>query len=180
MPWARRTNATISAWSLQRPLVLTLLWALLASAACLTTFTISTIPAPTPDGRDIPFWLDCCEALLAVAMIPACALIPLPLLVSVRRLLRKRIRTSRNWIAAWTIAASAGVAIEGLFMWRLVRNLTTPFANLPIPSWHALYFGVGYLAVGIGMALALTGAGWSARKNAEPDQPRGITTERRH
>lgn len=100
-------------------------------------------------------------------MIPACALIPLPLLISVRRLLRRRIRASRNWVAAWTIAASAGVAIEGTFMWRLAENLTTPFANLPTPSWHALYFGVGYLAVGIGMALALAGAGWSVAKNAE-------------
>ncbi len=43
-------------------------------------------------------------------------------------------------------------------MWRLVGNLTTPLANLPTPSWHALYFGVGYLAVGIGMALGLVGA----------------------
>jgi hypothetical protein len=148
--------------SLRPPLVLTLAWALLASAACLTTFAISTIPAPTPDGRDIPFWLESCEALLALAMIPACALLPLPLLVSVRRLLRRRIRASRNWVATWTVAASAGVAIEALFLWRLVENLITPFANLPTPSWHALYFGVGFLVVGIGMALALAGAGRSA------------------
>ena len=159
--------------SLRRPFVLALAWALLASAACLTTFAISTIPAPMPDGRNIPFWLECCEALLAVAMIPACALIPLPLLVSVRRLLRRRIRASHNWVAAWTIAASAGVAIEGLFMWRLVENLTTPFANLPTPSWHALYFGVGYLVVGIGMALALAGAGMDDQE----DHPSRVTNQ---
>lgn len=153
--------------NLRRPLVLTLAWALLASAACLTTFAISTLPAPMPDGRDIPFWLECCEALLAGVIIPACALIPLPLLLSVRRLLRSQIRVSGNWVAAWTIAASAGVGIEALFMWRLVKNLATPYANLPTPSWHALDFGVGYLAVGVGMALALAGAGWSAVKNAE-------------
>jgi hypothetical protein len=162
------------------PLALTLAWALLASAACLTTFAISSIPAPMPDGRNIPFWLECCEGLLAVAMIPACALIPLPLLVSVIRLLRRRIRASRNCVAAWTVAASAGAAIEGLFMWRLVRNLTTPFANLPTPSWHALDFGVSFLAAGIGMALALAGAARSARKNPEVGPPRGITTERLH
>ena len=154
--------------ALRRRLALTLSWALLGSVACLTTFAISTIPipAPWPDGRDIPFWLECSEALLAIAMIPACALIPVPLLISGRRLLRGRIRASRNWTFAWTITASAGVAIEGLFVWRLVRNLSTPFANLPAPSWHALYFGVGYFVVGIAMTLALAGAGWSATDNS--------------
>jgi hypothetical protein len=147
---------------------LTLAWALLGAAACLTTFAISTIPipAPWPDGRDIPFWLECCEAVLAIAMIPACAMAPVPLLISVRRLLRRQIRASRNWISAWTITASTAVAIEGLFVWRLARNLFTPYADVPDPSWHALYFGVGYLAVGIAMALALAGAGWSATDNS--------------
>jgi hypothetical protein len=153
--------------ALELPVVLTLAWALLAVAACVTTFAISTIPAPTPDGRDIPLWLECCEALLAITMIPACALIPVPLLIYVRRLLRRRIRVSHGWVAAWNIAGSAGVTIEGIFMWRLVRNLTTPFANLPVPSWHALFFGIGYIVVGTAMTLVLAGAGRSAKKSAE-------------
>jgi hypothetical protein len=150
--------------ALKVPVVLTLAWALLAVAACVTTFAISTIPAPMPNGRDIPLWLECCEALLAIMMIPACALIPVPLLVYVQRLLRRRVRVSRSWVKAWTIAASAGVTIEGLFLWRLVRSLTTPFANLPAPSWHALLFGVGYLVVGLAMTLVLAGAGRSAAR----------------
>ena len=40
--------------------------------------------------------------------------------------------------------------------------------------------GVGFLAAGIGMALALAGAARSARKNPEAGPPRGITTERLH
>jgi hypothetical protein len=51
-------------------------------------------------------------------------------------------------------------------MWRLVRNLTTPYANLPVPSWHALFFGIGYLVVSVAMLLVLAGAGRSARNSA--------------
>jgi hypothetical protein len=40
----------------------------------------------------------------------------------------------------------------------LVRNLSTPLANLPDPSWHALYFGIGYFVVGMAMTLTLAGA----------------------
>ena len=45
-------------------------WALLGCAACLTTFAISTIPVPTPLGRDIPQWLEDAEGLLALTMVP--------------------------------------------------------------------------------------------------------------
>ena len=146
---------------------MTLAWALLASAACLTTFAISTIAAPMPDGRTIPVWLECGEALLGVTMIPVCALIPVPLLLHGRGVLGRRIRASPVWVTFWTIAASAAVAIECLFLWRLVRNLATPFANLPNPSWHAVYFGIGYLVVGLAMMVILAGAGRSARKSAD-------------
>jgi hypothetical protein len=83
--------------------------------------------------------------------------------------LRSYLGMSLRWplvlALAWALLASAAC-------------LTT-FANLSTPSWHALYFGVGYLAVGIGMALALAGAGWSARNSAGPGSPREITTGRR-
>jgi hypothetical protein len=132
-------------------------WAMLGSAACLTTFAISVIPAPVPDGRDIPFWLLACEALLAIIMVPACVLIPLPLLATVRRQLR-RMQVPANWVTAWTITASAAVAVEGLFAWRLTGMLTTPYYNLPGPSWHALYFGIAFLAAGLAMIAVLRAA----------------------
>jgi hypothetical protein len=151
------------------PVLWTLAWTALASAACLTTFAISAIPAPMPDGRDIPLWLECCEALLAITMIPACAVIPVPLLIHVRRLFRRaRIGRSGRWAAAWTISASAAVAVEALFLWRLTRNLTTPYANLPAPSWHALLFGIGYLAAGTAMTFVVAGAGRAVATQAKP------------
>jgi hypothetical protein len=102
-PWSRLEPA------IRRDLLLTAGWALLASAACFATFAVSTFPAPMPAGRNVPTWLWCTEGLLAVTMIPACALTPLPLLTSVRRHLRTHIRAPGEWVAAWTIAASAGV-----------------------------------------------------------------------
>jgi hypothetical protein len=155
--------------AVRRSLILIVVWTLLASAACLTTFAISTIPAPMPDGRNIPFWLEAVEALLAVTMIPACVLIPAPLLATVRRLLRSRLHVDPKWVTAWTTAGSFGVVIEGLFVWRLVRNLSTPFANLPVPSWHAFYFGIGFLVVGAGMTVALFYA-WRSTNSLTPGQ----------
>ncbi len=149
-----------------RPLLLVAGWALLGSAACLTTFAISTIPAPLPEGRDIPTWLEGAELLLAIAMIPACALIPVPLLAFARRLRRGPVRVSRSWVAAWVVVTSSGAAVEGLFVWRLVRFIAAPFANLPAPSWHALYFGMGYLLTGTAMMLTLAGVSRSARRTA--------------
>jgi len=144
--------------AIRRPLLLTAGWALLGSAACLTMFVTSTIP-PTPTGRDIPLWLQLTGTLLSITMIPACAVIPVPLLVLVRRLPR----ASTNWAAALVIAGTAGLAIESLFIWRLVRFLATPYSNMATPSWHALCFGIGYLVAGVAMTLILAGAGWSAR-----------------
>jgi hypothetical protein len=122
-----------------------------------------------PDGREIPSWLGGCEALLAITMIPACALIPVPLLIHVRRLFRcSRIGGSGGWVAAWTISASAAISVEALFLWRLTRNLTTPYANLPTPSWHALLFGLGYLAAGTAMTFVVAGAGRVVAMQANP------------
>jgi hypothetical protein len=145
-------------------------WSLLGSAACLTTFAVSTIPAPMPDGRYIATWLAGVEAVLAITMIPACALIPVPLLAFVRHLLRGAIRASRVWVAAWAMTAASGVAVEGLFVWRLARFLAAPFANLPAPSWHALYFGIGYLLTGTAMMLTLAGVSRSAGTARPPDE----------
>ncbi len=121
---------------------------------------------PLPEGRDIPTWLEGAELLLAIAMIPACALIPVPLLAFARRLRRGPVRVSRSWVAAWVVVTSSGAAVEGLFVWRLVRFIAAPFANLPAPSWHALYFGMGYLLTGTAMMLTLAGVSRSARRTA--------------
>jgi hypothetical protein len=154
---AQRRPATVAI----RPwLLFTAGWAVLGCAACLTTFAISTIPALTPLGSNIPQWLEDAEGLLVVTMVPVCVLIPVPLLISGRRLLGRRISAGKPWVTAWTVAASAGVFIESLFVWRLILIVVTA-SNLPTPSWHALAFAIAYLVVGTAMALVLVGAGRS-------------------
>lgn len=133
-------------------------WALLGAAACATTFAISTIPGPLPDGRSISFVLEAAEALLAVAMVPLCMLIPVPLLIAGRKYLRRSAHARQRWVTAWTAAASACIGIEVLFLSRLaflVGAMATGFPNLPQPSWHALAFAIGFLIVGAAMTYIL-------------------------
>ncbi|MGO8956250.1 MAG: hypothetical protein ACLQFR_02570 [Streptosporangiaceae bacterium] len=138
-------------------------WALLGASACAVTFAVSTIGAPTPDGRTIPLWLELAEGLLAASMLPACTLIPLPPLAAGRAHLRRVARAQRRWAAAWTAAASAGVALQALFWVRLVHFLGTSYADLPRPSWHALEFGTSFAMVGAAMIAVLIGATASPR-----------------
>jgi len=62
-------------------------------------------------------------------------------------------------VKAWTVAASAGIAVESLFIWRVIHFVGTAYSNLPVPSWHALAFAIAYIVVGAAMALVLIGAG---------------------
>lgn len=133
-------------------------WALLGAAACATTFVISTIPGPLPDGRSIPFVLAAAEALLAVAMVPLCMLIPVPLLIAGRNYLRRSAHAAQRWVTAWTAAAAACIGIEVLFLSRLASlfgAMATGFPNLPHPSWHALAFAAGFLIAGAAMTYIL-------------------------
>jgi hypothetical protein len=118
-----------------------------------------------PDGRNIPPWLDAATVALALFMLPACAMIPVPLLLGGRRQLRRVTLSRGRWTTAWTVAASLAVGVEGVFLFRLIRFLMIPFANLAQPSWHALDFSVVFAATGGLMAVALLGAFRSARKS---------------
>jgi hypothetical protein len=134
-------------------------WALLGAGACASTFVISTIPAPLPDGRSVPAPLLITEALLALEMVPLCVLVPL--LIVGRGYLRHPARAAAPWVKAWTVAASAGIGVEALFIIRLAHLFWVPgarFANLGQPSWHALAFAIGFLIAGAAMSFALIGA----------------------
>jgi hypothetical protein len=136
-------------------------WALLGAGACASTFAISTIPAPLPDGRPIPALLLVLDGLLALAMVPLCLLVPVPLLLVGRRYLRDSAQVAPKWRRAWTVAASAGIGVEALFAVRLARSFRAAqagFAGLGQPSWHALAFSIGFLVAGAAMSLVLIGA----------------------
>ena len=156
LPGARKAPA----WPPSRNLCLGLAtgWALLGAAACAVTFGVSTIPAPAPDGRAIPLWLELVEAVLAVCMLPACTLIPVPLLAAGRTHLHRVAGAGQRSAAAWTAVASIGIALEALFWVRLVHLFRTSYSNLPQPSWHALDFSIGFAIVGAAMIGVLIGA----------------------
>jgi hypothetical protein len=131
----------------------------------------SAIPAPFPDGRQIPFWLDIATLLLACCMLPACTLIPVPLLVAGRRCVRLTARAGSRWAAAWTGAASAGIAVETLFLVRfigLIRAFGSGFPNLPEPSWNALDFSIAFMIAGGAMMVVLFGATRSSPTRPTP------------
>jgi len=138
-------------------------WALLGATACALTFAISNIPAPVPDGRSIPGGLYLGEIVLAAFMLPLCAIIPAPLLVAGCIHLR-RARASLPWTSAWAAAAAVGLGTEARFLVRFAHMLSTPFYNLPQPSWHALDFAIAFTAAGVVMASALISATWSASR----------------
>lgn len=139
-------------------------WGLLGAAACANTFVISTIPAPLPDGRSIPFALQAAEALLALTMVPLCLLIPVPLLIAGRNYLRRSVPATRRWVTAWSAVAAACAGIEALFLFRLALFFGSAGPGLPHPSWHALAFAIGFLAVGTAMTYVLINAGRTAAR----------------
>lgn len=135
-------------------------WAVLGAAACATTFAISALPAPLPEGRSIPLPLYLVELLLAVVMLPTCAVIPIPLLVTQYRRMRTLTGTGNRWVTAWLMVGSVAVGVEALFLYRFLRFLTLlpRFVNLASPSWHAFGFAVGFLVAGVAMVVVLIGA----------------------
>lgn len=142
-------------------------WALLGAAACGTTFAISTIPAPVPDGRSIPLVVWAAQGLLALAMVPGCAVLPAPLLIAGRNYLRHSAHARQRWVTAWTVAGALSVAVESLFLWRLLDLLfgfSHSYWNLPEPSWHAFAFFVAFLIAGAAMACVLI----CARRSVSP------------
>jgi hypothetical protein len=93
----------------------------LGTAACGVIYVVSRIPAPMPDGRNIPGLLYVAALVLALFMLPTCAMIPIPLLLSGRRqLARTGIKQSR-WRTVWTVAGSLPIAVEAVFLFRLTR-----------------------------------------------------------
>jgi hypothetical protein len=137
---------------------LALVWSLLGASVCGLLFVASLIPQhgsyPTY-SRSLPVGLNDTGVVLTLFMVPLCMLIPVPLLIAGRRYLRCSHAGTRR-VAAWTAVASAGIAVEALFLLRLYDFMT--FSHWLYPrSWHALELSVGFLIVGAAMASVLLG-----------------------
>jgi hypothetical protein len=141
-------------------------WALIGAAACAVTFVVSAIPAPVPDGRSIPLFLQIIEAAFALSMLPFCTLVPIPLLITGHKYLLRSARAAWGWRAAWITAAGASIAVEVEFWFRFVSLLVSGSPGLSYMDWHALDFSASFLAVGGAMAFVLIGATRSATRSS--------------
>lgn len=133
-------------------------WSLLGAGLCGLIFAVSLIPEqgsyPDP-ARSVPHGLVVAGAVLEACMLPLCTVIPVPLLRAGRRCLRRLLARPRR-VAAWTAAASAGIAVEALFWLRLFLFADGPRWIYP-RSWHALELCIGFLVAGAAMAGVLLG-----------------------
>ena len=92
-------------------------------------------------------------------MLPFCVVAPVLLLRAGYTYLRRSAGGGILWTLAWGAVASASLAVEVLFLTRLVHWLRTPYGpNLGYMAWHALDFAAGFLVVGAVMTCMLIGA----------------------
>jgi hypothetical protein len=97
-----------------------------------------------------PHGLKVAGGVLEACMLPLCTLIPVPLLIAGRRYLRRSLAGTRR-VTAWTVAASAGIAVEAVFWLRVYLFVSGPRWLFP-HSWHALELSAGFLIAGAAMA----------------------------
>ena len=122
----------------KRCLGLAAAWGLLGAATCTCEFVISTIPIG-PDGRTVPGRLLLLCWLLEAYMMPFCAVAPFLLLRAGYTYLRRSAGAGMLWTLAWGAVASASLAVEALFLIRIVHWLRTPYGpNLGYMAWHAV------------------------------------------
>jgi hypothetical protein len=144
---------------------LAVVWSLLGAGLCGVIFAISLIPEQESYPyhiRSVPHGLVVAAAVLEACMLPLCTVIPVPLLTAGRRCLRRSPAGPRR-ITAWTAAASAGIAVEALFWYRVLF-----FVWIYPRSWHALELCVGFLVAGAAMAGVLLGTPAPASRPAPP------------
>lgn len=133
-------------------------WAVLGTTAPVTVFATSLSPHWI---RSIPFPLYLAVPVLVIAALPTCAAIPIPLLISGYRRVRKLTGAGSRWVITWLVVGSVCVGIEALFLCSLLLLFLAPtpdYFTLSTPSWSALGYALGYLVTGIVMAVVLISA----------------------
>ena len=108
------------------------------------------------DGRAVPAWMSVTDWILDACMLPFCAVAPVLLLRSGYTYFRRAAGAGLPWTRAWCAVASASLAVEALFLIRLVHWLGTPYGpNLAYMAWHALDFSADFLVAGALMTCML-------------------------
>ena len=97
-------------------------------------------------------WLVLVGAALGLCALPVCGLMPVLLLIAGRRYLRRSTGPGTREHTAWTVAASAGIAVGVLFWVWVFDCLKDEEWMEPPPTWPTLDVSIAFLIVGAAMA----------------------------
>jgi len=146
----RRAWRRISART--RCVTLVAVWSLLGAIPCAIAFGIIT-SLIQPGGLWSPSaWFVIAGIALGFFALPLCGLMPVLLLIAGRRYLRRSTGPGAREDTAWTVAASAAIAVGVLFWvwgWDCLKDRAW---QEPFPSWPTLDVSIAFLIVGAAMA----------------------------
>jgi len=97
-------------------------------------------------------WLAIAGIALGLFALPSCGLMPVLLLITGRRYLRRSTGPGTREYTAWTAAASAAIAVGALFWVWAWDCLKDKEWMEPFPYWPALDVSIAFLIVGAAMA----------------------------
>ena len=159
----RRTWRRISART--RCVTLVGVWSLLGAIPCAIAFGV--IASLVQSGGLWSSFVWIVGMALGLCALPLCGLMPVLLLRAGRRYVRGATGPGTREDIAWTVVASAAIAV-GLLFWVWVWECLRDRAWMaPFPSWPALDVSVAFLIVGAAMAGILL----STPPPAQPSPP---------
>jgi hypothetical protein len=136
-----------------RCVTLVTVWSLLGAIPCAILFGLLAFQVQSSDPWSSPVgWLVLAGAALGLCALPVCGLMPVPLLIAGRRYLRRSTGPGTRELTAWTVAASAGIAVGVLFWVWVFDCLKDEEWMEPPPTWPTLDVSIAFLIVGAAMA----------------------------
>jgi hypothetical protein len=127
-------------------------WSLLGAIPCAIMFGIMA-GLLLPGGLWSPStWLVIAGIALGLCALPSCGLMPVLLLIAGRRYLRRSADPATREDTAWTVAASAAIAVGVLFWVWAGDCLKDKEWMEPFPYWPTLDVSIAFLIVGAAMA----------------------------
>jgi hypothetical protein len=143
-------------------------WSLLGAIPCAIAFGMMAGLLQPGSLWSPSAWLVIAGIALGLCALPLCGLMPVLLLIAGRRYLRGSTGTGTREDTAWTVAASAAIAVGVLFwVWVLVCLKDKDWMD-PFPTWPTLDVSIAFLIVGAAMAGILLSTPPPAQRPSPP------------